>query len=149
MAEATATAMDAIEIGEFLEAQLTGVLALAMEGRVYAFPVSFAYRDDGPSLYFRLGYGPESQKRTYVEGAEEASFVVYDRTPEGWKSVLAEGHLEPVSATALDGSVEQAVRQLTIPCFQVHRPPATELEFHVVRLDVDKLSGVAEARHRR
>ena len=143
---ASATAMDAIEIGEFLEGQLTGVLALAMAGRVYAFPVSFAYRDADSSLYFRLGYGPASQKRSYVEGAEAASFVVYDRTDAGWKSVMAEGHLEPVSETGIDGSVEQAVRRLTIPFFQVHQQPADGLEHHIVRLRVEKLSGVAEAR---
>lgn len=145
MPAATATAMDALAIGEFLEAQGTGVLAVAAGGRVYAFPVSFAYDEEGPAVYFRLGYGPDSQKRRFVEGADEASFVVYDRTDEGWKSVLAEGELEPVSESRLDTTLAEAVNGLHIPYFAVHRRPSAELEFEIVRLAVDKLSGIVEA----
>lgn len=145
MAVATATAMDALDITEFLEAQATGVLAIASGDRVYAIPVSFAYHEDGPAIYFRFGYGPDSQKRTFVEGADEASFVVYDRTDEGWKSVLAEGELEPVSESRLDTTLTEAVNALHIPYFEVHRRPAAELEFEIARLDVDKLSGIVEA----
>lgn len=145
MTVATATAMDALAISEFLESQGTGVLALASGGRVYAIPVSFAYHEAGPDIYFRFGYGPDSQKRTYVEGADEASFVVYDRTDAGWKSVLAEGDLESVSDSQLDTSLAEAVNGLHIPYFAVHRRPSAELEFEIVRLDVDKLSGVVEA----
>lgn len=141
----TATAMDALAISEFLETQGTGVLAIGRGGQVYAIPVSFAYHEDGPALYFRFGYGPESQKRTFVEDADSASFVVYDRTGEGWKSVLAEGELEPVSESRLDTSLIEAVNGLHIPYFEVHRRPAAELAFEIVRLDVDKLSGVVEA----
>ncbi|MDZ7702682.1 MAG: pyridoxamine 5'-phosphate oxidase family protein [Halobacteriales archaeon] len=149
MAVATATAMDALEISEFLSGQGTGVLALAKDASVYAFPVSFAYHEDGPKLYFRLGYGPDSQKRAYVEGADEATFVAYDHTEAGWKSVLAEGTLEAVSGSKLDTSVEEAVKGLQIPYFQVHREPSADLEFAIVRLDVDKLSGIVEAQHSR
>lgn len=147
MAVRTATPMDALDIGEFLRGQGTGVLALAKGGSVYALPVSFAYHDDEPAIYFRFGYGPDSQKRTYVEDADEASFVVYDHTDDGWKSVLAEGQLEPVSESQLDTTVDEAVNRLHIPYFEVHRRPTSELEFSIVRLDIDKLSGVAEARH--
>lgn len=140
--------MDALDIADFLEQQATGVLAIASGGHVYAIPVSFAYHDEGPDLYFRFGYGRESQKRTFVEGADEATFVVYDRTDEGWKSVLAEGRLEPVSESRLDTSLVEAVNRLQIPYFEVHRQPAAELEFEIVRLDVSKLSGVAESRRR-
>ena len=142
---ANATAMDALEIAEFLGGQGTGVLALRKGGQVYAFPVSFAYHEDGQALYFRFGYATGSQKRGYVEAADTASFVAYDRTPEGWKSVLAEGRLETVSASALDTTVEEAVNHLHIPFFQVHREPSADLEFQIVRLDAEKLSGIAEA----
>ena len=145
---ATATSMDALDIAEFLGGQGTGVLALAKGGQVYAFPVSFAYHEDGPALYFRLGYAPESQKRAYVADADGASFVAYDRTPAGWKSVIAEGRLEEVAESALDTSVEEAVNRLHIPYYQVHRAPTAEIDFHVVRLDVDKLSGLVEAHQR-
>ncbi len=142
---ANATAMDALEIAEFLAGQGTGVLSLAKAGQVYAFPVSFAYHEDGQDLYFRLGYASGSQKRAYVEHAEAASFVAYDHTPEGWKSVLAEGRLESVGRSGLDTSVEEAVNRLQIPYFQVHRHPRADLTFEIVRLDAEKLSGLAEA----
>lgn len=149
MADGTATAMDALEIATFLAGQVTGVLAMAAGERVYAVPVSFAYADDGPALYFRLGYGPESQKRSFVEASDEATFVVHDRSDGRWTSVIAEGRLESLSESALDSSVVQSVEQLSIPFFQVHQRPAAELEFAIVRLDIDKLSGVAEPRRAR
>lgn len=146
---ADATAMDALEISEFLAPRQTGVLALADAGSLYAIPVSFAYDDAGPAIFFRFGYGPDSQKRRYVDGAAQASFVVYDRTDAGWKSVIAEGRLEPVTESQLDSTIEQAVNGLQIPFFEVHRQPVSELEFTITRLDVDKLSGVVEAQHSR
>ncbi|MFB6359804.1 MAG: pyridoxamine 5'-phosphate oxidase family protein [Halobacteriales archaeon] len=145
MAVPTATAMDAIEIAAFLDTQATGVIALGKAGSVYAFPVSYAYNDEEPAIYYRFGFGDDSQKRAYVDNADEVSFVVYDHTEDGWKSVLAEGELEHVSPSKLDTSVVEAVNALRIPYFQVHRQPASELEFSIHRLQVDKLSGIVEA----
>lgn len=145
MSHATATSMDALAIDEFVGSQQTGVLAIGAGGGVYAIPVSFAYKDDGPAFYFRLGYGPDSQKREYVDAAEEATFVVYDQTAAGWKSVIAEGRLERVSKDALDRSIVEAVDHLQIPFFQVHRHPTSQLDFVIVRLAVEKLSGITEA----
>jgi nitroimidazol reductase NimA-like FMN-containing flavoprotein (pyridoxamine 5'-phosphate oxidase superfamily) len=149
MTTPTATAMDALDIGDFLAARETGVLAIAKGASVYAIPVSFAYEEDGPAVYFRLGYGPDRQKRAFVEGGDEASLVVYDDTDEGWKSVVAEGHLEVVSESQLDAAIEEAVNGLEIPFFEIHRRPAAELAVSVVRLHVDKLSGIGEAQPRR
>lgn len=146
---APATAMDALDIRDFLAARETVVLAIARAGSVYAIPVSFAFTDDGPAVYLRRGYGPDSQKRTFVEAGDEASFVVYDATDAGWQSVVAEGHLEPVSESQLDNTIEEAINGLDIPFFAIHRHPRGELEFTVVRLAVDKLSGIVEASHRR
>ena len=140
----TATSMDSIAIDEFLRGQPVGVLAMASDDGVYAIPVSFAYDEDGPDLYFRLGYGPDSQKRAFVEGADHATFVVFDHTDAGWKSVVAEGRLEALSESTLDTSVLQSIERLRIPFYAVHRRPAAELEFSIVRLDVSHLSGVAE-----
>lgn len=137
--------MDALEIADFMATQSTGVLALGKAGSVYAFPVSFAYHDEGQAVYFRFGYSDDSQKRAYVDDADEVAFVVYDHTDDGWKSVLVEGHLNPVSPSKLDTSVVEAVNALRIPYFAVHRQPAAELEFRIVRLQADKLSGIVEA----
>ena len=137
--------MDAIEIADFLESQATGVIALSKSVSVYAFSVSSAYNDEEPAVYYRFRFGENSQKRAYLENADEVSFVVYDHTDLGWKSVLAEGQLEHVSPSKLDTSVVEAVNALRIPYFEVHRQPDAELEFSVHRLQVDTLSGIVEA----
>ena len=136
--------MDALDIADFLDRQRTGVLSLAKEDAGYAVPVSFVYDDDGPSVFLRLGFGPGSQKRAFVEAADRVTFVVYAETDEGWKSVVAEGRLEELSRTSLDSSIVEAVEGLDIPFFSIHRRPASDLEFRLYRVDVSSLSGVAE-----
>lgn len=143
----TATDMDAIEIADFLATQETGILSLANGDDGYGIPVSFAYDDadeDGPHVYFRLGYAPGSQKRRFVDASDRVSFTVYDRTDEGWKSVVARGRLEEVSARTLDAIVAEAVHGLDIPYFSVHDRPVKELHLTLTRLDVADLTGIVE-----
>lgn len=137
-----ATRMDAIEIDAFLETQDTGVLAMAEDDVSYGVPVSYAYDETGPSVYFRLGYGERSEKRRFVETTESASFVVYDDTDDGWKSVIAHGSIEECSETALEAQEIEAVQRLDIPNFTVHDEPTGELEFTIARLDVATMSGI-------
>jgi len=144
MAERTRNEMDAIEIAEFLESQHTGVLSLADGDDAYSIPISFDYDADESAVYFRFGYGADSQKRQYLDTVDTASFVVYDRTDEGWKSVVMEGGLEPVSESSLGSSVVEAVDSLDIPYFRVHHRPAGEMDFNIVRLDATKLTGIVE-----
>jgi hypothetical protein len=144
---ATATEMDAIEIREFLRTQETGVLSLADDGDGYGIPVSFAYDDqeDGrPRVYLRLGFAPGSMKRRYIDATDRVSFTVYDRTDEGWKSVVARGRLEKISGRSLDAIVAEAVRGLDIPYFSVHDRPVDDLHFTLARLNVADLTGIVE-----
>lgn len=134
--------MDAIEIGDFLRERTTGVLGLGKDDEGYAIPLSFVYRDEGPSLYFRLGYGPDSQKRAFVDAADTVSFVVYDETGGGWKSVVARGELEELSTSTADSSVVQAVRGLDIPYFRVFDRETGDVEFSIVRLHVTGIDGL-------
>lgn len=148
MSSRQARALDAIEIGDFLRTQQTGVLSLARDDDSYAIPVSFAYDDGGdeaPSIFFRLGYAPASQKEDYVESTDHATFVAYDHTDDGWRSVVAEGHLEELTESDLDATIREAVDDLDIPFFEVHERPADEIDFTTVRLHVSTLHGIAEA----
>lgn len=149
MTDRTATSMDSLEITEFLEEQKIGVLSMAKSNDGYAIPVSFAYDDTGPDVYLRLGYAPDSKKRTFLEATGQASFVVYDDAGDGWRSVVAEGRIEELSDNELDTSILQAVKGLDIPFFSVHSTPPSELEFTIARLDVSRLTGLAEARDSR
>jgi nitroimidazol reductase NimA-like FMN-containing flavoprotein (pyridoxamine 5'-phosphate oxidase superfamily) len=144
MAERTRQEMDAIEIAEFLEGQHTGVLSLADGDDAYSIPVSFDYDADEAAVYFRFGYGADSQKRRYLDTVDTASFVVYEQTDDGWKSVVIEGGLERVSESSLDSSLVEAVGSLDIPYFRVHHRPAGEMDFNIVRLDATKLTGIVE-----
>jgi len=152
----TATHMDAEGIAAFLDTQETGVLSLANDDDSYAIPVSFASDVDdeggeggeggGVEIYFRFGFAPGSEKRAYVDASDRVSFVVYDDTAAGWKSVVARGRLEAVSARSLDAIVAEAVRGLDIPYFAVHDSPVAELHFTLVRLDATELTGIVEAK---
>ncbi|MBX0324559.1 pyridoxamine 5'-phosphate oxidase family protein [Halomicroarcula sp. F13] len=136
--------LDGVEMTDFLETQRTGVLCLGRENDGYGVPLSFNYREDDSSIYFRMGYAPGSQKRRFLEAAENVTFVVYDQTDEGWISVVAEGTLESVSEGDVESVVEEATRHLDIPYYEVHERPVDDLEFEVLRLRVSKLNGVRE-----
>ena len=136
--------MDAIQIDEFLDSQRTGVLSLGRENDGYGVPLSFWFDEDDSSFYFRMGYAPGSQKRKFVEASEYVTFVVYADTDEGWKSVVAEGELELLSEANLDSTIEETIRHLDIPYFEVHERPISELEFDIVRMRVTKLNGIRE-----
>lgn len=146
MSDRTASAMDALAITDFLQDRHTGVLSIGRDDDSYAIPVSFTYvpddEDAGPSVYLRLGFGPNSQKREYLDAVDYASFVVYDHTDQGWKSVVARGPIEELSRSSVDSSVVESVRGLDIPYFRVFDEPSSEIEFSIVRIDVEDLSGI-------
>lgn len=139
--------MDALEIADFLSARKTGVLALGKENRGYGLPVSFTYDEAGPDLYFRFAFGSTSRKREFVDACEDASFVVYENTEDGWQSVIARGPLVEEAGTNVDSAIVESVRSLDIPYFSVHSLPAKELEFAIFRMDIEDLSGIVESQH--
>jgi nitroimidazol reductase NimA-like FMN-containing flavoprotein (pyridoxamine 5'-phosphate oxidase superfamily) len=134
--------MDALQINDFLSDRETGVLSLGRENDSYAIPVSFAYDPQSQNIYLRLGYGPRSTKRQFVEAVNRASFVTYAVDNERWKSVLARGQLETVSESTLDSSVAEALHDLRIPYFRVHGDSTDNMEFEVVRMDISELTGI-------
>jgi nitroimidazol reductase NimA-like FMN-containing flavoprotein (pyridoxamine 5'-phosphate oxidase superfamily) len=144
MVNDSVTRLDALEIASFLDGKQTGVLSMAAGDKGYGIPVSFAFDEDEHDMYFRLGYAEESQKRRFVDAAEQVTFVVYEETADGWTSVLALGELEEVSTENLDSTVVQVVRDLDIPYFAVHAEPSSDMTFSIVRLDVTELSGIVE-----
>ncbi len=134
--------MNSLEIADFVNDQQTGVLSLASGNDSYSIPVSFVFKEEDQNVYLRLGYGNDSTKREFVDQVDRASFVIYDHTDDGWKSVLARGPLEKLTETNLDSSIAQAVRNLRIPYFQVFDAEYEDLEFHIVRINATELSGI-------
>lgn len=138
--------MDGIEITDFLKSQQTGVLSLADDDESYAIPVSFAYQNG--DIYIRLGYGTDSQKRDFVETSDYVSFVVYDRTDDGWKSVVVRGTPETLAENSVDSTIAEVTRTLEIPFFRVFRQDTDELEFNIVRIEVDDSTGIVSGGER-
>ncbi|MCU4751848.1 pyridoxamine 5'-phosphate oxidase family protein [Halobacteria archaeon AArc-curdl1] len=142
MASTQHTQMDSLEIAEFVENQQTGVLSLAHENDSYGIPVSFVFNEEDQNVYLRLGYGQTSTKREFVDAVDRASFIVYDHTDEGWKSVLARGRLERLAESSLDSSEVEVIRNLHIPYFQVFDTDFEDLEINIVRINVTELTGI-------
>lgn len=148
MARTTATELDRSGIDDFLENRSTGTLSLAKDDESYAVPISFTFSPETRDFYFRLGYGPDSRKREFIEATERATFVVADETEGGWTSVIARGTLEHRST--VDGlgvvpegedSVSQVEREREIPYYTVFDTP-DELLFTLVRLETDEVTGI-------
>lgn len=133
--------MDGAEITDFLDRHSIGTLALARENDAYAIPVSFAFDGESRDVYVRLGFTPESQKREFVGTDGLVTLVAFDETDGRWQSVVARGRLEEVTESSLDSTIEEAVHGLDIPYVTIFDRPASNLEFRLYRLDVDKLHG--------
>lgn len=146
MSERISTPMDTTEITDFLGSQETGVVSLAnRSGRSYGFPISFVYEPDDRRIYFQFGYAGDSLKREFFETTSGASFVVHDETPDGWRSVVARGELAELLEPDVPIGVADRVNELDIPFFRVFEYDTDELEFTVVALDIDDLTGRIEA----
>lgn len=140
--------MDDAEIREFLGDGGTGVISFARDDVPYSVPMSYGFDPDGPTFYVRLGYAPESEKRSFAEGSDSVTFVVYRETPAGWKSVVATGRLDPVTEASLDATVAEALHSIDIPFVTIYDRPAREIEFVLNRLVVEELTGRKEDRGR-
>ncbi|MDS0299416.1 pyridoxamine 5'-phosphate oxidase family protein [Halogeometricum sp. S1BR25-6] len=137
-------AMSHEEVVEFLGDGGTGVVAFAKDNESYAIPVSYGFDPDEERVYLRLAFAPESEKRTFVNATSLVSLVVDEKTPDGWKSVVARGHLAEVTEAALDSTVVEAMRTMDIPFVTIYDRPSAELEFEMYRLEPDELTGRKE-----
>lgn len=144
MGKHTAANMDATETVQFLHTQDAGVLSLSRGGDAYGIPVSFNYRKKNRRVYFRLGFGPDSRKREFLDATETASFEVHEHTAEGWKSVVASGPLVEIASDEIGTQVVQSVEQLQIPYYQVFDRDREDLDFSIVYLDVETMRGLVE-----
>lgn len=136
--------MDDDAVTEFLGQGGTGVLSLsAGDEPPVSRPVSYGFDAETGWLYFRLAVGPDSEKADALEGGG-ASFVTYEETGDGWRSVLATGQLEWVEADEKVNEVLAGLSRVHIPLFDVFGADTREVEFRFVRMDPDSLTGRVE-----
>jgi len=131
--------MDQDEIEDRLRANRTGVLSLARDGEAYAIPLAHYY--DGENIYFRLGEHEGSEKLTFADATETATYIIYEGDPpEASWSIFVKGTLERLSgeeAAAFDATV---INETFIP-LRVFGESIDDLEPAMFRLSVEELTG--------
>lgn len=148
MGDSRSVQMNDEERAEFLSHGGTGVVSFSRDGDEppYSLPVSYGYEVDSEAFYFRLAFGPDSEKDELLGEDTPLSFVAYDQTETGWQSVVATGTLEEVPEDDLDQSVSEAMRQVEIPLVDVFERHPQEVSFRFFRLSPDEVTGREEAR---
>jgi hypothetical protein len=136
------------ERSEFLGCGGTGIISFDTldEDPPYSRPVSYGYDTETRNFYFRFAVGPDDAgKADIVDEERMISFVTYDQTDSGWRSVIATGRLEEITKSALDPSVAEAMERITIPFVDVYDSHPLTLEFRFFRLTPDEVTGKQEA----
>jgi hypothetical protein len=136
------------ERNEFLGCGGTGVVSFATsgDGPPHTRPVSYGYDQETEYFYFRLAVGPEDAgKKDLIDEDPAISFVTYEQTENGWRSVIATGRLEEITRSALDPAVAEAMERVDIPFVDVYDSHPLTLEFRFFRLVPDEVTGKHEA----
>jgi hypothetical protein len=136
------------ERNEFLGRGGTGMISFDTPGDEppYSRPVSYGYDTETGDFYFRFAVGPDDAgKADIVDEGRAVSFVTYDQTDGGWRSVIATGRLEEVTKSALDPTVADTMERVTIPFVDVYDSHPLTLEFRFFRLTPDEVTGKREA----
>lgn len=148
MEDVRSVEMNDEERDEFLGSGGTGVASFPRgeSESPYTVPVSYGYDTEKGDFYFRLSFGPDTEKEGVVGDRKPMSFVTYDETDTGWRSVVASGTLQEVTEAAIDSAVVTAMRRVHIPLVDVFDRNPREIEFRFFRLNPDELHGKKEAR---
>jgi nitroimidazol reductase NimA-like FMN-containing flavoprotein (pyridoxamine 5'-phosphate oxidase superfamily) len=142
-AEST-VAMTATERDEFLGRGGTGVLSLASgEGPPHSVPVSYGYDSSAETFYFRLSVGADRSKGELAD--RPVSFVTYDETADGWRSVVASGRLEDVESEGIGTETLAGLDKVDMPLIEMFESPVRAVSFEFYRLVPEELTGRAES----
>jgi hypothetical protein len=148
MEDVRSVRMSPEERNEFLGSGGTGVISFDQpdDGPPYTRPISYGYDAGSGNFYFRLAVGPEDTgKKDLIDEDREVSFVTYDETDRGWRSVIATSSLEEITKSALDPEVVKAIQRVKIPFVDVYDSHPLTLEFRFFRLTPDEVTGQQEA----
>lgn len=144
MSQESPIKMAADERDAFLKNGGTGVLSLAAgDESPHSVPVSYGYDASTETFYFRLAVGAGSSKGDIDDG--RVSFVTYDETAEGWRSVIASGRLEHVESDGIEIETLEGLDRVEIPLVDIFDAPLREVSFQFYRLVPDELTTRVEA----
>lgn len=132
------------ELNDFLGDGGTGVLSFSTgDGEApYSLPMSYGYDDATEHFHFRLALPPDSDKGEFVD--RPVSFVTFDETDAGWRSVVATGELEDLTDEPYESTALQERWNVSIPLVDIFTEPPDEVVFYQFRLDPDRISGRKE-----
>ncbi len=132
------------EIDEFLGQGGTGVLSFstAAEDPPASFPVSYGYNDGDTIFYFRLSVSSDGKKENLID--TKVSFVTYDETDEGWRSIVATGRLADLEEMPYESSAIQGMWAIEMPRVDIFERPRDEVTFHDFSLVPETLTGRKE-----
>ncbi|WP_336337333.1 pyridoxamine 5'-phosphate oxidase family protein [Haloarcula brevis] len=139
--------MSTEERNDFLGNGGTGVISFDSpdDGPPYTRPISYGYDASTGNFYFRLAVESEdADKSELIDEGREISFVTYDETDRGWRSVVATGRLDEITNSGLDPEVAEAMQQVRIPFVDLYDSHPLTVEFRFFRLSPGRVSGRKE-----
>ncbi|WP_254273927.1 pyridoxamine 5'-phosphate oxidase family protein [Haloarcula marina] len=139
MSDTSAVEMTGDERDTFLGVGGTGVLAFSAsgDGPPDAVPVSYGYDPGETTFYFRLATRPTSDRAT---DGRPVTFVTYDRSGEGYRSVVASGRLEPVRIEDVADRSLAGLENVDIPAVDIFDRPVEDVSFELRRLVPETLT---------
>ena len=134
------------ELDEFLGDGGTGVLSFSAghDEPPFSLPVSYGYLGDTGHFHYRLAVPEDSSKERYLD--RPVSFVVHDRTDDGWRSVVATGELDDLTELPYEADALQERWGVDIPLVDIFEEPPDDVTFRAFRLDAERVTGRKEVR---
>lgn len=135
------TEMSTSAIDDFLARHETGVLSLARSDEPYAIPISYGYAGVDRRFYMRLVSTSASEKRTFLESTPKARLVVYEKSGETYRSVIANGVLEGIQLEDLTPEHIHQYGEAKTPLFEIWADAKPDLDIKLFELRPESISG--------
>lgn len=146
MGDIESVRMDDEERDEFLTSGGTGVISFGTgtDESPYSVPLSYGYDATDAHFYFRLAVGPDSEKEDVI--GRPVTFVTYDNTDDGWRSVVVTGELDEVAEADIDSEVTRGIQRVDIPLVDLFERDSREVTFEFFHLHPAEMTSRKEAR---
>lgn len=126
------------EVEALLRERGAGVLALTDSTETYAVPQSFGY-DEG-TIYFHFVSRPDSEKETFMQTTESATFTVFTESIPA-RSVVVRGSLERIPPTDHHDAMSAIAANATVPALDTVGDGLEELSMDYYRLSPREMTG--------
>ncbi|KZN25785.1 flavin-nucleotide-binding protein [Haladaptatus sp. R4] len=145
MGDIESVRMDDEERDEFLTSGGTGVISfpIGIDESPYSVPVSYGYDPTDVHFYFRLAVEQGGERDEVID--RPVTFVTYDHTDDGWRSVVVRGELDEVAEADITSEVVQGVQRVDIPLVDLFERDSREVTFEFFHLHPTEITSRKEA----